>query len=98
MTGERVVVVFDGSRGTTTEEREKDGVQIFYADAGKTADAIVERLAARYSATHRIRVTTADGMVRDSVQASGAVWLSPDALRGDCERAEGEMRRRIGDR
>ena len=98
MTGERVVVVFDGSRAKTSEEREKDGVQIFYADAAATADAVVERLAAKYSAKHRIRVTTADGMVRDSVQASGAEWLSPEALRGECERAEGEMRRRIGGR
>lgn len=96
MTGERVVVVFDGSRTATSEEREKDGLQIFYADAGTTADGIVERLAAKYAATHRIRVTTADGMVRDSVQASGAEWLSPDALLGECDRAEAEMRRRIG--
>lgn len=96
MTGERVVVVFDGSRTTTTEEREKDGVQIFYADSATTADTIVERLAAKYAGTQRIRVTTADGMVRDSVQASGAEWLSPEALRGECDRAEGEMRRRIG--
>lgn len=96
MTGERVVVVFDGAASKVSEEREKDGLQVFYADAATTADAVIERLAARHSATHRIRVASADGMVRDSIMASGAEWMSPDGLRGECERAEAEMRRRIG--
>lgn len=96
MTGERVVVVFDGRGAGVSEERETEGLQVFYADAATTADAVVERLAARHAATHRIRVVSADGMVRDSVMASGADWMSPDGLRGECERAETEMRRRIG--
>ena len=95
MTGERVVVVFDGAATKVSEEREKDGLQVFYADAATTADAVIERLAARHAAAHRIRVASADGMVRDSVMASGAEWMSPEGLLGECERAETEMRRRI---
>ena len=72
MTGERVVVVFDGSTSRISEEREREGLQVFYADAATTADAVVERLAARHAATHRIRVASADGMVRDSVMAACA--------------------------
>ena len=93
-----MVVVFDGSTSRISEEREREGLQVFYADAATTADAVVERLAARHAATHRIRVASADGMVRDSVMASGAGWMSPEGLRGECGRAEAEMRRRISRR
>lgn len=96
MTGQRVVVVFDGTRSRLSEEREAGGLQVFYADSGRTADAVIERLAARYGATHRLRVASGDGMVRDSVHASGADWISPDFLRIEWERAEGDLRRRIG--
>ncbi len=92
VTGERVVVVLDGTGSHVSEEREAAGVQIFYADPGTTADTVVERLAARHAATHRIRVASADGMVRDSVMASGAEWMSPDGLRSECERSDGELR------
>lgn len=95
MSGDRVVVVFDGAGSGVSEEREKEGIQVFYADAATTADTVIERLAARHAASHRIRVVSADGMVRDSVMASGADWMSPDSLSDLCERAEAEMRRRL---
>ncbi len=95
MSGERVVVVFDGQGAKTTDEREEGGVQIFYADAGHTADSVIERLTAKYSSQFSIRVCTADRMIWESIRASGAQWISPDTLRDDWERNEGEMRRRI---
>ena len=88
MTGERVVVVFDGTGARTSEEREDEGLQIFYADAKATADTIVERLVARHGALHSLTVVSADGMVRESVLASGAEWMSPDALNQRCLMAE----------
>jgi predicted RNA-binding protein with PIN domain len=91
MGGERVVVVFDGTGSHITEEREQDGVQVFYADAGHTADAVIERLASRYGSQYAIRVCTADRMIWDGVRASGAEWISPDVLRFEVERAEGEV-------
>lgn len=95
MTGERVVVVFDGTGARVTDERERAGVQVFYADAASTADGVVERLAAKYAGQHHIRVATADGMVRDSIHASGADWITPEGLRECCDRVEREMRSKI---
>ncbi len=95
MTGERVIVVFDGTQSRSSEEREPGGLQIFYADAGTTADTIIERLVARYAAQFPMRAATADGMIRETVSAFGGHWISPETLRTICDEAEGEMRRRI---
>lgn len=96
MAGERVVVVFDGTGGNISEEREKDGVQVFYADASHTADVVIERLAAKYASSFAIRVCTADRMIWEGVRASGAYWISPDTLKFEVEKAEAELGRRIG--
>lgn len=98
MTEERVIVVFDGPMARTTEEREPGGLQIFYADAGTTADTIIERLVAKYATEHQMTAATADGMIRETVSAFGANWISPESLRRLCDDAEGEMRRRIAKR
>ena len=95
MTGERVIVVFDGTQSRSSEEREPGGLQIFYADAGTTADTIIERLVAKYAAEFPMRAATADGMIRETVSAFGGHWISPETLRTICDEAEGEMRRRI---
>ncbi len=95
MGGERVVVVFDGKGAKITEEREVDDVQVFYADASHTADAVIERLAAKYAGKFGIRVCTADRMIWDSVRASGAEWISPDTLRCEVENAERAVQARL---
>ena len=94
MTGEQVIVVFDGTQARTTEEREQDGLQIFYADKGRTADSIIERLVAKYGKEHDMRAATADGMIRETVSAFGGNWISPETLRTLCAAAETDMRRR----
>lgn len=95
LTEERVIVVFDGPQSRTTEEREPGGVQIFYADAGTTADTIIERLVAKYATDHQMTAATADGMIRETISALGAAWISPEMLRHQCETAEGQMRKII---
>lgn len=95
MTGERVIVVFDGTQSRSSEEREPGGLQIFYADAGTTADTIIERLVAKYAKEFPMRAATADGMIRETVSAFGGNWISPETLRTICDEAESEMRRRI---
>lgn len=95
MTGERIVVVFDGTGTRATEEREPAGIQIIYADAARTADGVIERLAARYAGTRPIRVATADRQVWETVRAFGAGWLSPDDLRFELECADRAFRDRI---
>lgn len=95
LTGERLVVVFDGTQSRLTDEREDGGVQVFYADAGHTADSVIERLAAKYADQFAIRVCTADRMIWEGVRASGAHWISPDDLQDELQRAEKDMRSRL---
>jgi predicted RNA-binding protein with PIN domain len=95
MSGMQVVVVFDGAKQGTNEEREPQGLQIIYADPGTTADTIIERLVARYSKERPMRVASADGMVRETILSLGAEWFSPEILRGMCESAETSMRSRL---
>jgi uncharacterized protein len=81
-TGVRVVVVFDGKGrkiGTTSYPAE---VQVFYSRAGQTADAIIERLASKYAKRFELMVATSDSMEAKTVEACGAEWISPEALRG----------------
>lgn len=93
MGDEQVIVVFDGNQSRVTDEREPQGLQIFYADQGHTADSIIERLVAKYAQTHDMRAATADGMICETIAALGAYWISPETLRTLCETSASEMRR-----
>jgi predicted RNA-binding protein with PIN domain len=95
MSGMQVVVVFDGAKQGTNEEREPQGLQIIYADPGTTADTIIERLVARYVQERPMRVVSADGMVRETILSLGAEWYSPEILRSLCDGAETSMRARL---
>lgn len=95
VSGVRVVVVFDGVGAKVSEERETCGLQVFYARSGQTADSVIERLVAKYATTYPIRVATADGMERDTVEAFGGASCSPDELLYEVEKAEAELARRI---
>ncbi|GEP45561.1 hypothetical protein BGE01nite_48520 [Brevifollis gellanilyticus] len=95
MIGVQVVVVFDGTTAKITEEREPNGLQIIYADAGHTADDLIEKIAAKYAKERPVRVVSADGLVCETVAAFGADWLSPEMLKGMCEDAERDMRGQI---
>jgi predicted RNA-binding protein with PIN domain len=81
-TGVRVVVVFDGKGRKIEATSEPSDVQIFYSRAGQTADAIIERLASKYAKHFEIMVATSDSMEGETVEACGAEWISPEALRG----------------
>jgi uncharacterized protein len=96
MSGERVVVVFDGTTSRITEQREPQGLQVFYADAGSTADTVIERLVAKHAKQHTLRAATGDGMIRETVDAFGGSWISAETLLTIVEQAEGEMRKQIG--
>jgi uncharacterized protein len=81
-TGVRVVVVFDGKGRKIDASSEASDVQVFYSRAGQTADAIIERLASKYAKRFEIMVATSDSMEGETVEACGAEWISPQALRG----------------
>lgn len=82
-TGVRVVLVFDGQGARATEEESgRDGIQIFYAPAGRTADGLIERLVARYAGTFRLTVATSDHLEQQTALAFGAAGcVSAEGLR-----------------
>ncbi len=61
----KVVVVFDGRQlGRNFEGGAEDGILVIYSKARETADAVVERMAARFAGKgDRVRVASNDGMV-----------------------------------
>jgi predicted RNA-binding protein with PIN domain len=81
-TGVRVVVVFDGKGRKIETTSDATDVQVFYSRTGQTADAIIERLASKYAKRFELMVATSDSMEGETVQACGAEWISPEALRG----------------
>ncbi len=74
--GESIVVVFDGTGSKTREESREDGLQVIYAGGGKTADDVIERLAAKYARITDVSVVTEDVAERITVAAFGATWMS----------------------
>ena len=80
-TGVRTTIVFDGSGSRVSSLAEPHDVQIFYAAGGQSADAIIERLAGKYASRFEITVATSDSLVMETVNASGAMSVSPDGLR-----------------
>jgi predicted RNA-binding protein with PIN domain len=81
-TGVRVVVVFDGQGRKIETTSDPGDVQVFYSRTGQTADAIIERLASKYAKRFELVVATSDSLERETVEACGAEWISPEALRG----------------
>ena len=93
--GVRVVAVFDGQGGKFNEASEPGGIQIFYSAAGQTADAIVERLVAKYAGHHEITVATSDRMEQQTATTFGALVVSAEGLRPWLEDAQRDLARRI---
>jgi len=93
--GTHVVVVFDGRGVKTSEVSEPDGIQIFYSKAHQTADAIIERLCARYGQEHDLTVATDDLMERQTALTFGASTISTGMLLDLMGDAEGDLQRRL---
>ena len=91
-------MVFDGQGARVTEESEPDGIQVFYAPAGRTADGIIERLVAKYAATRRLIVATSDGLEQQTAMSFGAAGcVSAEGLRDVIAGAAREFDRRAKD-
>jgi predicted RNA-binding protein with PIN domain len=80
-TGINVVVVFDGRGQTVSEVSEPGGIQIFYSNLSRTADDIVERLAAKYARKYSITVATADLLEQQTAMSFGAYCIGLEGLR-----------------
>ena len=81
VSGTNVVVVFDGKGAMVNKIEEPGGIQIFYSNAGRTADEIVERLVAKYVNKFSITVATADLLEQQTVTSFGAQPIGSEGLR-----------------
>ena len=93
--GVRVVAVFDGTGAKMNEATEPGGIQIFYSGAGQTADAIVERLVAKYASEHEITVATSDLMEQQTATSFGALVVSAEGLRPWLADAQADLAREM---
>jgi predicted RNA-binding protein with PIN domain len=93
--GVRVVVVFDGKGAKANEDSAPGGIQIFYSAAGQTADAIVERLVAKYASQHEITVATSDFMEQQTATTFGALVVSAEGLREWLDDARRDLARQL---
>jgi uncharacterized protein len=91
--GLRVTLVFDGRGERIEEERPGRDASFVYlfSPAGLTADGVIERMAGQAADPSHLLVATGDGMIRSTVEALGAVWISPENLRERVDRAEREQ-------
>jgi predicted RNA-binding protein with PIN domain len=78
----KVCVVFDGRQTERSfEGGTEDGILIIYSKAKETADAVIERLAARFSEKgDRVMVATNDGMILLTATTFGAGGMRIEEL------------------
>jgi len=74
-----VSVAFDGREGSE-EFRAAGDVEVRYAEAHQTADAIIEKAVASHPRPAEIVVVSGDFQERTTIESLGAKTLSPDGL------------------
>jgi predicted RNA-binding protein with PIN domain len=95
--GWRVTVVFDGRGGELGVEAIGDAADFacVHTPVGATADDVIEQLVGRAAAPASCLVATADQAERATVEASGAVWCSPEELAARIDTADTQQARRV---
>jgi len=90
----RVSIVLDGKGNDIEVIRpfEDKTFSLLYSPEAYTADAVIEQLASSSKEPERIVVASRDQFVVDSIEASGARAISPDALMEWVERAAKDRR------
>jgi predicted RNA-binding protein with PIN domain len=91
ITGTRVAVIFDGQGARITDDSAPGGIKVFYAPAGKTADDLVERLAAKYQGIWEVTVATSDHLEQQTAISFGARAIDADLLRREMADVEIEF-------
>jgi len=94
-TGTHVVLVFDGKGNRTEQLQPAPGIQVFYSKRGQTADAVIERIAAKYAETMDLTVATDDHLERTTVMALGAHPISVFQLVTEMNQAEEDLQARL---
>ena len=96
-TGVHVVAVFDGQGDHYNEDSAPGGIQIFYSASGQSADAIIERLVAKYGKENEMTVVTNDLLEQQTVTTFGAVAVSAESLRQMLKESSNEVARQLRD-
>ncbi|MEI6714487.1 MAG: NYN domain-containing protein [Verrucomicrobiota bacterium] len=94
-TGTRVVAVFDGKGAKNAEASEPGGIQVFYSSSKHTADSIIERLVAKYSAEHEMIVVTNDYLEQQTAITFGGTAISVEMFRQWFDDAERDLSRQL---
>lgn len=94
-TGLHVIAVFDGKGAKASQDAEQVGIQVFYSKSGQTADSVIERIVATYSAKYEIVVATDDYMERTTVESFGAAWMSSEQLALELRDSRSELADRL---
>ena len=87
-----VAVVFDGKGAAPSNASDPGRIKVFYSKSGQTADAIIERLAAKYASTCDVTVATDDNLERLTTESFGATAISSEQLRSEIEAGEKDVR------
>ena len=95
-TGIHVVVVFDG-KGSKLDQstNQPGGIQIFYSQANKTADSVIERIVAKYAARYQVTVATDDHLEQQTTMSLGGEVISTEQLKENMRLAERELTERV---
>lgn len=96
VSGERVVIVFDGRQDSGAGGRQVDEVQVIYSKQHGSADEILERLACKYATDHNLTVASRDRAVLAMVSSFGANAISAKGLADLLETAERRFRGDMG--
>jgi len=87
-----VAVVFDGKGAAPSNASDPRRIKVFYSKSGQTADAIIERLAAKYAPACDVTVATDDHLERLTAESFGATSISSDQLRSEIQAGEQSVR------
>lgn len=90
----RVTLVIDGRGPEIVVEHpsQQATLTVIYTPSSMTADDVIEQMVGRSADPSRCEVVTGDQAERNTIEATGAVWVPPEDLRARIERAE----RRLG--
>lgn len=89
----RVTVVFDGRGDELVVERPSGHVtfSVLYTPSSLTADDVIEQLVGRAADASLCRVATGDQAERQTIEATGAIWVPPADLEAWVGRAEARV-------
>ena len=72
-----------------------NGISVVYTKEAETADMYIEKVSAKLSEKHRVRVVTSDGLEQLIILGNGALRVSSRAFLEEVRQAEEEIRRLI---